>query len=71
MKIVIAGAGAVGIHLAKMLSNEDHDIILLDSDEEKLKEIDSHLDLLTIVGSSSSLNDLKEARVKKQIFLLL
>ncbi|PKQ64992.1 Trk system potassium transport protein TrkA [Labilibaculum filiforme] len=65
MKIVIAGAGAVGIHLAKMLSNEDHDIILLDNDEEKLKEIDSHLDLLTIVGSSSSLNDLKEARVKK------
>ncbi len=65
MKIVIAGAGAVGTHLAKMLSNQDHDIILLDSDEEKLKEIDSHLDLLTIVGSSSSLNDLKEAQVKK------
>jgi len=65
MKIVIAGAGAVGTHLAKMLSHQDHDIILLDSDEEKLKEIDSHLDLLTIVGSSSSLNDLKEAQVKK------
>ncbi len=65
MKIVIAGAGAVGTHLAKMLSHQDHDIILLDNDEEKLKEIDSHLDLLTIVGSSSSLNDLKEAQVKK------
>lgn len=65
MKIVIAGAGAVGTHLAKMLSHQDHDIILLDSDEEKLKEIDSHLDLLTIVGSSSSLHDLKEASVKK------
>jgi trk system potassium uptake protein TrkA len=65
MKIVIAGAGAVGIHLAKMLSNQDHDIILLDRNEEKLKEIDSHLDLLTIVGSSSSLKDLKEAQVKK------
>jgi len=65
MKIVIAGAGAVGTHLAKMLSHQDHDIILLDNDEEKLKEIDSHLDLLTIVGSSSSLKDLKEASVKK------
>lgn len=65
MKIVIAGAGAVGTHLAKMLSHQDHDIILLDSNEEKLKEIDSHMDLLTIVGSSSSLNDLKEAQVKK------
>jgi trk system potassium uptake protein TrkA len=65
MKIVIAGAGAVGTHLAKMLSHQDHDIILLDSDEEKLKEIDSHLDLLTIVGSCASLKDLKEANVKK------
>jgi len=65
MKIVIAGAGAVGTHLAKMLSHQDHDIILIDSDEEKLKLIDSHLDLLTIVGSSSSINDLKEANVKK------
>ncbi|MPQ47419.1 Trk system potassium transporter TrkA [Marinifilum sp. N1E240] len=65
MKIVIAGAGAVGTHLAKMLSHQDHDIILLDNDEEKLKEIDSHLDLLTIVGSSASLKDLREASVKK------
>lgn len=65
MKIVIAGAGAVGTHLAKMLSHQDHDIILLDSDEEKLKEIDSHLDLLTIVGSCASLQDLREANVKK------
>ncbi|RXQ96076.1 Trk system potassium transporter TrkA [Ancylomarina salipaludis] len=65
MKIVIAGAGAVGTHLAKMLSHQDHEIILIDSDEEKLKLIDSHLDLLTIVGSSSSIKDLKEANVKK------
>ena len=65
MKIVIAGAGAVGTHLAKMLSHQDHDIILLDHDEERLKEIDSHLDLLTIVGSSASLKDLKEASVRK------
>ncbi|WP_421920392.1 Trk system potassium transporter TrkA [Marinifilum sp.] len=65
MKIVIAGAGAVGTHLAKMLSHQDHDIILLDQDEDKLKEVDSHLDLLTIVGSCSSLKDLREASVKK------
>jgi len=65
MKIVIAGAGAVGTHLAKMLSHQDHDIILLDNDEDKLKEIDSHLDLLTVVGSSTSMKDLREASVKK------
>lgn len=65
MKIVIAGAGAVGTHLAKMLSHQNHDIVLLDSDEDKLKLIDSHLDLLTVVGSSSSVHDLKEANIKK------
>ena len=33
MKIIITGAGEVGTHLAKMLSNEDQDIILLDNDQ--------------------------------------
>ena len=36
MKIIIAGAGAVGIHLAKMLAKENQDIILLDENEERL-----------------------------------
>ncbi|MCT4614629.1 MAG: Trk system potassium transporter TrkA [Marinifilaceae bacterium] len=65
MRIVISGAGAVGTHLAKMLCNQDHDIILLDKNEELLKNIDSHLDVLTIVGSASSLHDLQEAKVNK------
>ena len=34
MKIIIAGAGEVGTHLAKMLSNEEQDIILLDSEQD-------------------------------------
>ena len=37
MRIIIAGAGGVGSHLAKMLSNENHDIVLIDIDEEKLR----------------------------------
>lgn len=36
MKIIIAGAGAVGTHLAKLLSGEKQDIILMDDDEERL-----------------------------------
>ena len=36
MKIIIAGAGAVGTHLAKLLSDEKQDIILMDENEEKL-----------------------------------
>lgn len=60
MKIIIAGAGDVGTHLAKMLSNEDQDIILLDSDQEKLDIIDSNYNLMTYNGSTSSFSTLKQ-----------
>jgi len=65
MKIIVAGAGEVGTHLAKMLSSEFHDIIVIDPDEERLRNIDSNLDILTITGSATSMEVLKEARVKK------
>ncbi|MBA4410189.1 MAG: Trk system potassium transporter TrkA [Bacteroidota bacterium] len=61
MKIVIAGAGEVGTHLAKMLSKEKHDIILMDEDSEKLHQISSHIDLLTVTGYANSIRDLQEA----------
>ncbi len=65
MKIIVAGAGEVGTHLAKMLSSEFHDITVIDPDSESLKSIDSNLDLLTITGSATSFETLKEAKVKK------
>jgi trk system potassium uptake protein TrkA len=58
MKIVIAGAGDVGSHLAKMLSNEKHRITLLDTDEERLKFLASTLDLVTYQGTATSINTL-------------
>lgn len=60
MKIIIAGAGEVGSHLAKMLSNEDQDIILLDSNQEQLDQIDSNYNLMTHNGSTSSFQTLKQ-----------
>ncbi|NMC37928.1 MAG: Trk system potassium transporter TrkA [Bacteroidales bacterium] len=65
MRIVIAGAGEVGTHLAKMLSNENHDIILIDTEENRLKPLDSSLDVLTFVGSATSINLLQEIFQKK------
>lgn len=65
MKIIIVGAGDVGTHLAKMLSNENHDIVVIDLNEDKLKFIDSNFDLLTVVGSSTSFQTLKDANVKR------
>ncbi|MCK7460688.1 MAG: NAD-binding protein [Sphingobacterium sp.] len=50
MRIVIAGAGEVGTHLAKMLSQSEHEIILIDSEAERLKPVDAALDVLTYRG---------------------
>ena len=61
MRIVIAGAGNVGIHLAKLLSDESQDIILIDESEHKLSRLDSSFDLLTIQESPVSIHGLKEA----------
>jgi trk system potassium uptake protein TrkA len=65
MRIVIAGAGEVGTHLAKMLSNENHEIILIDPEEERLKPIDNSLDVLTYEGSATSVKILQDSLVKK------
>ncbi len=64
MKIVIAGAGEVGTHLAKLLSKEDLDIVLIDTDVEKLHWLDSNYNLMTIIGSPTSLRVLKQAGVE-------
>lgn len=65
MKIIIAGAGAVGTHLAKLLSREKQDIILMDDDEEKLSTLSSNFDLMTVQASPSSISGLKEVGIKE------
>jgi trk system potassium uptake protein TrkA len=65
MRIIIAGAGEVGTHLAKMLSNENHEIILIDPEESRLKPIDSSLDVLTHEGSATSVKLLQDSLHKK------
>ena len=64
MKIVIAGAGAVGFHLAELLSKENLDITLIDSDEEVLKHVITHLDVMTVKGDAASIHVLTHANVK-------
>jgi trk system potassium uptake protein TrkA len=65
MKIVIAGAGEVGTHLAKMLTDESHDIVLLDDSPDKLAHVSSQVDLMTIAGSAHSFEDLKKTGLSK------
>lgn len=65
MRIVIAGIGDVGYHLAKELSSESHDIIAIDKNQQRLSRIDSMVDILTITGSATSLKILKEAKTNE------
>lgn len=65
MRVVIAGAGAVGTHLAKLLSAENQDVIIMDPDIEKLNFSKSHFEIMTMEGSSTSLKDLKEVGVEE------
>ena len=65
MKIVIAGAGAVGTHLATMLSKQEHEILLIDSDPEKIECLENQLDIMSLVGSCTSIGALKDAEVGK------
>ena len=64
MRIIIAGAGAVGRHLAKLLSREDMDISLIDDRQDRLGDLETNYDLLTKVGSPMSIHDLKSIGVK-------
>lgn len=63
MKIVIAGAGEVGSHLAKMLSSESHDITVMDWEEKLLDQLASSSDIITIEGDITSFETLMRAEV--------
>ncbi|NNF19154.1 MAG: Trk system potassium transporter TrkA [Flavobacteriaceae bacterium] len=65
MKIIIAGAGEVGFHLAKLLSYESQDITLIDTRKESLAYADSHLDIRVLKGDATSVSVLQEAQVDR------
>lgn len=70
MRIIIAGMGDVGYHLAKQLSIEAHDIIAIDLNQQRLSYTDSMTDILTLNGSSTSINVLHEAKIEKADLLV-
>ncbi|MFH6983160.1 Trk system potassium transporter TrkA [Marinoscillum sp. 108] len=70
MRIIIAGAGDLGFHLARLLAYEEQDIILIDQDNAVLEHASNHLDVHTIRGSSTSISILEEANVSKADLLI-
>ena len=63
MKILIAGAGEVGQHLARILADDNHEVTVIDVDTQNLKQLSLHLDILTIEGSALTISVLNEAGV--------
>ena len=64
MKIIIAGAYAIGTHLAQLLSRNQEEITVIDSDPDRLEKIGGDYDLLTLCGSPSSVRTLQEVNTQ-------
>ena len=65
MKIVIAGVGEMGSHLAKMLSGNGHDITVVDNDPKLLSDVSSLADVITVEGNCTTFSVLRKASVRK------
>ena len=70
MKIVIVGCGKVGLTLAQKLSEEDHDLVLIDSSLPRLRAIPDELDAIRLHGNGSSINTLMEADIQHTDILI-
>lgn len=65
MKVIIAGASAIGSYLAKLLSRNDYDITILDEDEAALEQLNRDYDLLTLDRKCTSPRALRDAGAAK------
>ena len=70
MKVVIIGAGEVGFHVAKALSEENYDITVIDIDHEKCQRASENLDVIVVEGNGASPNVLLEAKVSDADYVL-
>ena len=70
MKIIIAGAGAVGTHLARMLSAENINVVLIDASEDRLSKVNSDLDIMTMVAEPTSITEMKNAGIDSADLLI-
>ncbi len=65
MQAVIVGAGEVGFNVAQMLSEEGHEVVVVDEDEKKVEQVSEQLDALVMRGNGASPKILSEAGAKK------
>ncbi len=64
MKIIIIGAGEVGINLAQKLSQEEHEVVVIEKNEDIINKYSDQINALFILGSGTSIETLKEAGIE-------
>ena len=64
MNIIIVGCGKVGASLAERLSAEDHNLVLVDLNQQKVEELSNRFDAMGVVGNGASFNIQQEAGVE-------
>lgn len=70
LKIVIIGVGEIGYDLASILSQEKHDVVVIDRDKDALEKVTESLDVLCYEGNATSAKDLADAGVKDADILI-
>lgn len=70
MRVIVIGAGKLGYEIARLLSEEDHDIVVIDNHPDALAEVANNLDVLTLEGNGASPAVLAKAQVDKTDLLI-
>ena len=70
MRVIIVGAGEVGFHLAERLSQENQDVVIIDTDPDRAERASQLLDVMTVVGNGASIPILEKAGVRDARILM-
>lgn len=70
MKVIVIGAGEVGYDVARMLSGENHDVVVIERDPDRVADVREKLDVMAIRGNGAASETLKEAGVDKADMLI-
>lgn len=70
MKIIIVGCGKIGTTLAEQLSYEQHDLVVIDTNPQKIQQLSENIDVMGITGNGSSVNVLSEAGIEDAHMLI-
>ena len=70
MNVIIVGCGNVGCTLVENLRNEKHNIVIVDKEEEKIREVTDEQDVLGVVGDGVSYQTLLEAGIEHTDLLI-